>query len=265
MDGSRVTAWHPRVPGVAEVLHARFTDHAYPMHSHDSWTLLIVDSGTVRYELGRAAHATTTASVTLLPPDVSHDGRAATEAGFRKRVVYLDRGVIDAGLLGSAVDSPAFPDHALHRRVVLLHDALATRADDLEAESRLAFVTERLRQHLSGTASAAEGERGARVAVALRELLDARLVEGLSLEAAAGMLHSHPTHLVRAFGAEFGVPPHLYVTSRRVELARRHLLDGMPAAEAATRSGFYDQSHLSRHFKRLLGVTPGAFAAGRAA
>jgi AraC-like DNA-binding protein len=265
MDDARVTAWHPDVPGVAEVLHARFTDHAYPMHSHDSWTLLVVDSGTVRYELGRVRHATTTTSVTLLPPDVSHDGRGATEAGFRKRVVYLDRDVIGAGLLGSAVDRPAIIDGALHARVARLHDALATRRDDFEAEGRLAFVTERLRQHLRGSGSAPEGVRGAGVAVALRELLDSRLVEGLSLGAAAGILHSHPTHLVRAFSAEFGVPPHLYVTGRRVELARRHLLDGMPAAEAATRAGFYDQSHLSRHFKRMHGVTPVAFASGRAA
>ena len=265
MDDSRVTAWHPTVPGVTEVLHARFTDHAYPPHSHDSWTLLLVDSGTVRYELGRARHATTTSSVTLLPPDVSHDGRAATGEGFRKRVAYLDRHLIEPGLLGSAVDDPTINDGALRGRVSLLHDALATRSDDLQAESRLAFVVERLRSHLARSASAPEGERGAGVAVALRELLDDRLVEGLSLAAAAGLLHSHPAHLVRAFGARFGVPPHVYVTGRRVELARRHLLDGMPAAEAAARAGFYDQSHLTRHFKRLHGVTPAAFAAGRAA
>ena len=61
------------------------------------------------------------------------------------------------------------------------------------------------------------------------------------------------------------MPPHVYVTGRRVELARRLLLDGVPAAEAATRAGFYDQSHLTRHFKRLHGVTPVAFGAGRAA
>lgn len=265
MDDARVTAWRPAVPGVTEVLHARFTDHAYPPHSHDAWTLLIVDAGTVRYDLGGTQHATTRSSVTLLPPDVSHDGRAATDSGFRKRVVYLERGVIGGELLGGAVDAPAFHDRALHERVALLHDSLATRTDDLEAESRLAFVTERLRSHLRRSAVAPEGARGPRVATALRDLLDSRLPEGVSLESAAGVLHSHPTHLVRAFSAEFGVPPHVYLTARRVELARRHLLDGVPAAEAATRAGFYDQSHLSRHFKRILGVTPVAFAAGRAA
>ena len=265
MDESRVTAWHPTVPGVAEVLHARLTDHAYPMHSHESWTLLIVDSGTVRYELGRAMHATTTTSITLLPPDVSHDGRAATDEGFRKRVVYLDRDVIGKELVGRAVDAPGIANRALHDRVARMHDALATRTDDLEAESRLAFVVERLRQHLRGSGPAPVRAGGDALAVALRELLDAHLVEGLSLDAAAGLLHSHPAHLVRAFGARFGLPPHLYVTGRRVELARSHILDGVPAAEAATRAGFYDQSHLTRHFKRQHGVTPVAFAAGRAA
>ena len=47
------------MPGVVEVFHAHFTEHAYPMHAHDTWTLLIVDDGAVRYDLrpARARHA----------------------------------------------------------------------------------------------------------------------------------------------------------------------------------------------------------------
>ena len=37
-----ITAWHPAVPGIVEVFHARFVDHAYPLHTHDTWTVLIV-------------------------------------------------------------------------------------------------------------------------------------------------------------------------------------------------------------------------------
>ena len=51
-----IRAWRPAVPGVAEVFHARFTDHAYPMHAHADWTLLIIDSGVVGYDLDRHAH-----------------------------------------------------------------------------------------------------------------------------------------------------------------------------------------------------------------
>ena len=38
-----VRAWKPPVPGVREVLHARHVEHAYPIHTHDVWTVLLVD------------------------------------------------------------------------------------------------------------------------------------------------------------------------------------------------------------------------------
>ena len=104
---SEVTAWRPPVPGIAEVFHAHFTDHAYPSHTHDAWTLLLVDDGAVRYDLDRREHRALHGLVTLLPPHVPHDGRAATPAGFRKRVVYLDAAVLGLDLVGAAVDRPA--------------------------------------------------------------------------------------------------------------------------------------------------------------
>jgi AraC-like DNA-binding protein len=74
------------------------------------------------------------------------------------------------------------------------------------------------------------------------------------------LLHFHPAYLVRAFGREFGMSPHQYLISRRVDLARRLILQGGPLWSAATGSGFYDQPHLIRHFKRILGVSPATFA-----
>ncbi|MFQ6332014.1 helix-turn-helix domain-containing protein [Nocardia sp. CWNU-33] len=69
-----------------------------------------------------------------------------------------------------------------------------------------------------------------------------------------------PTHLIRAFSRQFGMPPHQYLISRRVDLARPLLLDGMPARDVAAATGFHDQPHLIRHFKRILGTTPGQYA-----
>ena len=59
--------------------------------------------------------------------------------------------------------------------------------------------------------------------------------------------------------------PHQYLISRRVDLARRMILQGRPLCAAATGSGFYDQPHLVRHFKRILGVSPIVFARTRGA
>lgn len=98
------------------------------------------------------------------------------------------------------------------------------------------------------------------IAQNLRDLLDERYVEAPTLEEAAHLLHAHPTHLVRAFSTAYGIPPHQYVTSRRIDLARRLLLDGRPPGEVATAVGLYDQSHLTRHFKRVVGIAPGQYA-----
>ena len=58
------------LPLVQEVLHAQFEHHAYPSHTDDSWTVMLVDQGTVTYDLDRHEHRTTNSTVTLLPPEV---------------------------------------------------------------------------------------------------------------------------------------------------------------------------------------------------
>ncbi|WUP97265.1 AraC family transcriptional regulator [Streptomyces sp. NBC_00247] len=254
------SAWRPPVPGVVEVFHAHFTEHAYPMHVHDAWTLLIVDDGAVRYDLDRYERGTPRDTVSLLPPHVPHNGSPATAHGFRKRVVYLDTTQLDVSLIGRAVGHPDFTEPLLRTRVGQLHAALAHPGDAFEAESRLAFVGERLRALLGpGPDRGGAAPDGRGVARDLRDLLDARLLDGLTLAEAARLVHAHPTHLVRAFSGAFGIAPHQYVTSRRVDLARRLLLDGRPPGEVAAAAGFHDQSHLSRHFKRIVGTTPGRY------
>ncbi|RII15839.1 Bifunctional transcriptional activator/DNA repair enzyme AdaA [Streptomyces sp. YIM 130001] len=256
--GQEIKAWRPPVSGVVEVFHARFTEHAYPMHVHDTWTLLIVDSGAVRYDLA-GEHITPHDTVTLLPPHVPHNGSPATEGGFRKRVVYLDESRLDARFIGPAADRPDLADPLLRRHVSRLHGALARPGDELEAESRLVLIGDRLRGHLRPRLTTGAPPAGPPLARALRELLDARVAEGLTLDEAARLLHAHPSHLVRAFSGAYGIAPHQYLMSRRVDRARRLLLDGMPSGRAAVAAGFFDQAHFTRHFKRTVGVTPGRF------
>jgi AraC-like DNA-binding protein len=259
-DDTRVRAWRPAVPGVVEVLHARMTGHVYPMHTHEAWTLLLVDYGMVRYDLHRHEHGALDQVITLLPPQVAHNGRAATAAGFRKRVVYLDLSQLPASLIGPAVDQPLVSDPLLRHRINLLHDVLDQPGEEFEAEHRLAFIAERLRDHLGRDGDPGAPRPDAALAGGLRDLLDARFREKMTLRQAAHALHAHPAHLVRMFSREFGISPHQYITGRRVDLARRLLLDGMPPVLTAAEAGFYDQSHLSRHFTRVLGTSPARYA-----
>ena len=78
----------------------------------------------------------------------------------------------------------------------------------------------------------------------------------LLLAAAAGL---SPYYFIRVFRQAVGLTPHAYLVQLRVETAKRLLDRGQPVVEAALAAGFADQSHLTRHFKRIVGVTPGQY------
>lgn len=255
----QVRAWHPQVPLVDEVFHASFTDHAYPAHTHDAWTVLLIDSGAVAYELDGEARIAHTRALTLLPPDVAHDGRSAERGeGFRKRVIYLDRSWLPETCIDASAAQPLLPDARVVRAVEAVHDALGQPGDEVAAEVGVLALADVVQRGLGG---AVRSLSDAPLARRLRELLDDHVTENVTMEEAARLLGCRPDHMVRAFTRAYGLPPHRYVVGRRVDRARRLLLAGDSPADVAALVGFYDQAHFTRHFKRALGTTPGAFAA----
>jgi AraC-like DNA-binding protein len=258
-----IRAWHPPVDGVREVLHARFADHAYPPHVHDTWTLFLVDEGAIRYDLDGADHSALPSMVSILPPHVAHDGRPAAAGGYRKRVLYLETSLLGEHLIGPAVDAPVLPDPALRPALEALHGSLAHPDDALEAETRLHAIADRIRAAFGEAAPPDEGPRRDReLAEELRAILDEDVFGSPSIVAAARRIGVGPTTAARAFRRTFGLAPHAYVTGRRLEAARARILDGVPLADVAADVGFVDQAHLSRRFKAFLGTTPGRFARG---
>lgn len=176
-----VRAWKPSIPGVNEVFHARFVDHAYPRHTHDDWTVFIVDDGAIRYDLDTRSRGVGPSLVTLLPPGVVHDGRPASERGFRKRVLYVSDAVLGPHLIGRAVDDPDVHDCSLLMVLRRLHRALECEDDALEAESLLGIATEGLRSHLRDAPEDRPALPERETASRLRELLDAHLTEPFRL------------------------------------------------------------------------------------
>lgn len=259
---NRVAAWRPTIPGVAEVFHAHMVDHAYPMHIHDTWTVLLVDQGAISFDLDRHRVGTGRGLVTILPPGVAHDGRSVHPEGFRKRVVYLDGDAIPSSLVGRTVDEPNISDPSLASQLDRLHRALTWRGDDLAAESALAIITGSLVEKITRReARPRPTERS--TAHLLRQLLDEHTIDPITLASAAATLERNPTHLIRSFKQEFGLTPHAYLVGRRIDIARRLLLAGLPVAEVAVAAGFYDQAHLTRHFRAHVATTPGRFRSSR--
>ncbi|WP_431796470.1 AraC family transcriptional regulator [Microbacterium enclense] len=255
----RVRAWHPDVPFLREVYHASF-DHAYPLHTHDDWAVMLVDRGAVTYDLDRVQHRAAPGALTLLPPGIPHDGRSAVEdAGYRKQVLYLRRDWLPDDTADRVARRPTLALGSAQAAARRVHAALQLPGEEMAAEHALLAVRDAILAH-TGTAVAAV--RDAPLARRLRRLLDDRFTESLTIAEAATELRAHPSHLVREFSRAYGMAPHRYLVARRVDTARRLLVDGCRPAEVAARTGFHDQAHLTRHFRRVWGVTPGAFARG---
>jgi AraC-like DNA-binding protein len=92
-----------------------------------------------------------------------------------------------------------------------------------------------------------------------REILDCNLTDNLSLSSLADSCNISPFHLTRSFSAHFGLPPHAYHLQKRVEHAKTLIRKGETLANVATATGFADQAHMARHFRKYLGAPPGQF------
>lgn len=135
-----------------------------------------------------------------------------------------------------------------------LHDAVQAGADRLALEVAVAEAI-----------SAFAAIRGAKcdqtrpVRRALQHLRD-RLDAEVTLDELADDAGADKFHLCRAFRAQVGLPPHAYLTQLRIMRAKELLAAGVKPSEVAPRVGLYDQSQLNRHFRRIVGTTPGAYA-----
>jgi len=138
-----------------------------------------------------------------------------------------------------------------------LHDAVCAGADRFTLEVLLAETIATF-----GRLRDAKREHTRPVRRAL-DYLRAHFTEQVSLDTLAAHAELDKFHLSRAFRAQIGLPPHAYLTHLRIRRAKELLTEGVRASELAPRVGIYDQSQLTRHFRRIVGTTPGRYASAR--
>ena len=261
---------HAGVPGV-DLLRARYVTHRYTRHAHETYTFALIEDGIEEFSYGGSLLRAGAGGVALLNPDMVHTGQAGAPSGWAYRVLYPDPALV-AGVaadLGWAHGTPFFPETVVYdaRSARLLRAAhIAAEHGDRLASSTLlrAALAGLLRAHARpGDRSAAVPGGSPAVVRTVRDLLAERLADPPSLGDLAGESGMSPFALVRAFRSETGLPPHAYVNHLRVRLARQLLDSGVAPADVAARAGFADQAHLTRHFKRVVGVPPRAYQRDR--
>lgn len=255
----------PGLPGV-DLLKARYVTHRFSRHVHSGYAIGVILSGVEEFDYRGTRHRAGPGSLVLVDPEQVHTGHAGEPGGWAYRMLYPSIEVIAdvAAELPAGRGTPYFPEavvsHPYGATLLRAAHAAAEHGDDLASSTlaRTAFGV-LLRHHAARRPADVRPSAGDQAVRRAREILHERLVDPPTLEELAQAVQARPFALIRAFKAATGLPPHAYLTAVRIRRARRLLDSGAPAAQVATEVGFTDQAHLSRHFKRMVGVPPTAY------
>ncbi|GIG62722.1 AraC family transcriptional regulator [Longispora fulva] len=263
MTGDRARYWRrDALPGT-ELLAARFVRHAFARHAHAEYAIGAIVDGVEEWDVAGGTMRAGAGSLVFVNPEVPHNGRAGVPEGWSYRIIYPDVATVRA--VAAELGRPGTPwfresvvaDPGTHRLLVAAVRA-ADRGDDLAASSAQHAALVALLGLNAGTAAPASAP-APRAVDRARELLHARLTAPPTLAELAEHVGLGPHVLQRAFRTATGLPPHAYLVQERVRRARSLLAAGDRPAEVAAAVGFADQAHLTRHFRRYLGVPPGAY------
>ncbi|THT98269.1 AraC family transcriptional regulator [Lampropedia puyangensis] len=248
---------HGSQQGKIERIEAYFSGHGYTPHRHDTYAIGLTLAGVQSFQYRRTQRHSLPGTVMVLHPDELHDGKAGTDAGFHYRMTYISPSLIQQILGGQPLP---FIEGGLSRDIRLLN-ALIPLLQDMHAP----IDPMQEDDALHALACALVGIAGHRhikrqpdfVAVErARDFIHDALQQTITLDTLSAACAIDRWQLCRDFRSLYGTSPYRYLTMRRLDLVRQLLQSGQAISEAALAAGFFDQSHMARHFNATYGVTP---------
>lgn len=241
-----------------ERIEAWFHGKAYAMHRHDTYAIGRTLAGVQSFNYRRGRRDSLPGHTMVLHPDEAHDGQAGTDEGFRYRMIYVQPALFQDVLGGQALpflEGGVTTDPRVAKAAEILLQRVGHVFEPLEQSDALAELVHALAV-VSGR-SRARGKGDYSAARRARDFLHANFARVVTLdevEVATGRDRWSLSHDFRMF---YGTSPYRYLTMRRLDAVRRLLLSGTSLASAAAEAGFADQSHMTRHFLKAYGHTPG--------
>jgi len=249
--------------GVEHIV-ASFPGRRFPVHAHDSYLIGLTIEGAEQLVQSGREWISRPGDVRLINPFELHEGGATSDdAPWRYEALY-----VPAEMMANATDGPlprfnraVVEEPGLADALRRLFETLRASNDPLERQSRfVAFAAGALGRH-AGVETRPPGKESQAVRQ-VRDHLQANALSRVTLDQLAAETGLSKFHLLRVFKAATGFTPWQYQAQLRIEAARRMLRAGEPASQVANACGFVDQSHFTRVFKGLLGITPAVYAAG---
>lgn len=260
--------WRDREFLNLELLRATYITHTFCRHVHEGFAIGVIEAGAETFDYRGASHVAPARSLVVVNPGEVHNGASASTLGWTYRMLYPHVDLLRwaaSEVTGGPHDIPFFPTPVVHdphlaRRLQHMHMTLEESPSILERETCLLQTLGHLIvRHADDHPVAQVAGHAHRAVRRVRDYLQACYGDNITLDQLAQVAQMSSFHLVRLFSKEMGLPPHAYLTQVRIERAKVLLSQGNAIADVASTTGFADQSHFTKRFKRVVGVPPSQY------
>lgn len=263
-----ITLW--QAPNLqAELLRAHFVDFSYDVHTHDTACFALLTQGAIRIRMRGTEFVAHAGDLYAIDADQPHAGWPVDQDGWQQRTLYVDLNYLrslvrdEDVLRGVSVAGPLIRDKQLAALFYDMHQCSQLQGSALYCEEVYLKFAARLFDHhvrdVPAPAAVSTGKEDRAIRLA-REFLDQQLGQQVHLEDIAIAAGLPAFQLFRAFERATGMTPHAYQRQARVRTAKTLIRLNHSLADVSAATGFADQAHLTRWFRRMMGLTPGAYS-----
>lgn len=251
-----------------EHISAAYEQHRFPPHAHQEYLIGLTVAGVEHIIQDGERWQSRAGQVRTINPGVVHEGGCGQNERWAYEALYVPEplvleAVLSVGRVTSAprLGDPVLDDPKLAAALATLFALLKSEDEALVREEALAGFLSQLARHRVMRVDHPLAGREPQAVERARDYLAANARRRVPLEILATVSGLSKFHLLRVFKAQTGLTPWQFQTQLRIDLARRLLSAGEPAGQVAVACGYVDQSHMTRRFRELVGLTPAAYAA----
>jgi AraC-like DNA-binding protein len=259
--------------GAIEALHARFEDHRFAVHAHDTWLIGAVVAGAKDISAKKGSQRVFAENqMYCMPPESPHAGKTVGEM-CEYVMLYVPDEVwqqqceaFDVDIRQLTRELPGDAQQVRMTQAFVDRIIVSPETVDVWSGEWTLFCESLLSQyrgsHRSKAPLTSRGHRDPGLHRAY-DFMHEFWNRNVSLDDLSRVSSMSASDVCRRFAAAYGLSPHRYQLVLRVTKGKSRLLAGSDIADVAAETGFADQSHFGRHFKSIFGVTPGAVARAR--
>ncbi|WP_104398638.1 AraC family transcriptional regulator [Vibrio penaeicida] len=251
------------------LLTANMSDFTYDKHAHEEYSFGVTLKGRQDFFCRTQFHQSPAGGVIVFNPEDVHDGRSGGSDDLEYIMLYVHPSQLEPYFQTVGVSQPSnvrvektlMDDGVFRQQVITMSQWIHSESvSKVEYDAGLLEMAHSIAR-LSGNSPilTSDGNRKESLVKRAKDFIHEHAALDISVDDISVAASMSKYHLIRAFKAQYGITPHQYVLSCRVNLARKSLESGQTATDIAHIAGFSDSSHFNRRFKRVYGMTPAQY------